>query len=378
MSTNGLFDLSSTTGPAGYETDREKWDAILLRDFAANDSFYYAVKTTRVYCRPTCPSRIPLRTNVTFYTSREDAERNGYRPCKRCQPNGLSLVEEYAAMIEKACRTIENADVPLSLDQLARSAGMSKFHFQKIFTSIAGVSPKMYASVHRAQTVRRHLSQSNSISDAIYESGYQSDGRFYAESTRVLGMEPSAFRKGGSGAKIQFAVGECKLGSILVASTQRGVCTIALGDDPDLLVQELQDRFSKADLVAGDDSYQTTVATVIRFVDNPRFGLNLPLDLQGTLFQQRVWQALMTIPAGQTATYAEIAAKIGKPNAVRAVAQGCAANTLAVAIPCHRVVRTDGSISGYRWGVERKRALLKHEKLALLIQEGSETPSETT
>ena len=264
--------------------------------------------------------------------------------------------------VAAACRAIEAADELPNLDCLAKAAGMSRFHFHRIFKRITGLTPKAYATAHRAERTRRELGKSKSVTEAIYNSGFNSNGRFYAKSAEILGMTPKKFQAGGPGETIRFAVGQCKLGSILVASSARGVCAISLGDDPDALVRDLQDRFPKADLVAGARDFDRVVARVVGLVEAPGTGVNLPLDLRGTVFQRRVWQALAKIPTGTTTSYGEIARSIGAPKAVRAVAGACAANAIAVAIPCHRVVRSDGSISGYRWGVDRKRTLLKWEK----------------
>lgn len=244
---------------------------------------------------------------------------------------------------------------------MAGAAGMSRFHFQRVFKNIVGLTPKAYAKAHLAAQVREALPKGNSVTEAIYEAGYNSNGRFYAESSQMLGMKPKTFRAGGPGEVIRFAVAECSLGSILVASSEKGVCCILMGDDPDVLSRDLQDRFPKAQLIGSDAAYERVVAQVVGFVEAPKLGLNLPLDVRGTAFQQRVWNALCKIPAGGTSTYSQIADSIGSPKAVRAVAGACAANAIAVAIPCHRVVRTDGSLSGYRWGVERKRTLLERE-----------------
>ena len=248
-----------------------------------------------------------------------------------------------------------------SLDALAATAGLSRFHFHRLFKAITGLTPRAYADAQRASRVRRELRQSATVTQAIYEAGFNSNGRFYASAPKVLGMTPTDFRAGGAGASIRFALGECSLGSILVAASDKGVCAILLGDDPDALARDLQDRFPRATLSGGDAGFEAWVARVVGFVEAPRLGLDLPLDVRGTAFQQRVWRALSNIPAGSTASYAAIAQQIGAPRALRAVAQACAANPLAVAIPCHRVVRSDGALSGYRWGVERKRALLDRE-----------------
>jgi AraC family transcriptional regulator of adaptative response/methylated-DNA-[protein]-cysteine methyltransferase len=317
-----------------------------------------------VYCRPSCAARPARRENVAFHAGAAQAEAAGFRPCKRCKPDQPPMAERQAAMVAQACRTIETAEEAPDLETLAAQAGVSPFHFHRVFKSVAGVTPKAYADAHRAGRVREALATSGTVTEAIYDAGFNSNGRFYAKSAQVLGMTPTRFRAGGEAAVIRFAIGECSLGSILVAATDKGVCAILLGDDPEVLVRDLQDRFSRAELVGADAEFETLVAQVVGFVEQPGLGLDLPLDVRGTAFQQRVWQALRDIPAGETAGYAQIAEKIGSPKAVRAVAQACAANALAVAIPCHRVVRTDGALSGYRWGVERKRALLEREAAA--------------
>jgi AraC family transcriptional regulator of adaptative response/methylated-DNA-[protein]-cysteine methyltransferase len=248
-----------------------------------------------------------------------------------------------------------------TLQQLALHAGLSAYHLHRVFRSVTGVTPKAYAAAHRARRMRHALDRGDTVTQAIYDAGYNSSGRFYEESNRVLGMTPTAYRAGGADTAIRFAVGECSLGSILVAQSDRGVCAILLGDDPDVLAQDLQQRFPQATLIGGDAAFERLVAQVVGFVEAPALGLDLPLDVRGTAFQQRVWRALRDIPPGQTASYAEIAQRIGAPKSVRAVAQACGANALAVAIPCHRVVRHDGALSGYRWGVQRKHALLERE-----------------
>lgn len=347
--------------PHPFDSDDARWQAVTRRNPAAEGAFWYSVQTTGVYCRPTCPARLPRREHVRFHESREAAERAGFRPCKRCRPDRQALAALRAAAVAAACRLIEQAETPPALDELARTAGLSRFHFHRVFKTVTGVTPRQYAAAHRARQLRQTLPRSGSVTEAIYDAGFNSSARFYAQSAAVLGMEPARFRAGGSGMTIRFAVGDCSLGAILVAATEVGVCAILLGDDPAALVRDLQDQFPRATLIGGDARFERRVAQVVGFVEAPALGLDLPLDVRGTAFQQRVWQALRDIPAGSTATYAQIAARIGAPKAVRAVAQACAANAIAVAIPCHRVVRSDGALSGYRWGVERKRRLLERE-----------------
>ena len=350
--------------PPSFATDDARWQAVKRRDGTADGVFYYSVLTTGVYCRPSCASRLARRDNVAFHATCQAAEAAGFRPCKRCRPDEASIAERHAAVVADACRVIEEAEDPPDLDALARAVGMSRFHFHRVFKAVTGVTPKAYADAHRAERLRDELAQCATVTEAIYGAGFNSPGRFYAASPDLLGMTPTEFRSGGNGTSIRFAVGACSLGSILVAATGKGVCAILLGDDPDVLVRDLQERFPKAHLIGADHEFERLVAAVVGFVEAPAQGLALPLDLRGTAFQQRVWQALRRIPSGSTASYAEIAQRIGRPKAVRAVAQACAANAIAVAIPCHRVVRTDGAPSGYRWGVDRKRALLEREKAA--------------
>jgi len=349
----------------GSASSDPRWAAVAARDRQADGAFVYSVRTTGVYCRPSCAARRPNPRNVRFHASAAEAERAGFRPCRRCRPDRPAHEHRYAPAIAHACRTIEAAGEAPRLQALARQAGLSPYHFHRVFRAVTGVTPRAYAAAHRAGRARRELADGRkSVTEAIYDAGFNSGGHFYAQAPRVLGMTPTAFRAGGADVEIRFAVGECSLGSILVAQSARGVCAILLGDDPDALVRQLQDRFPRAALVGGDAGFERTVARVVGFVDAPGAALDLPLDVRGTAFQQRVWEALARIPAGTTASYAEVAARIGAPGSARAVAQACRANPLAVAIPCHRVVRTDGSVSGYRWGVERKQRLLEAEARA--------------
>jgi AraC family transcriptional regulator of adaptative response/methylated-DNA-[protein]-cysteine methyltransferase len=344
-----------------FDTDSDRWQAVVQRQRAADGAFVYSVKTTGVYCRPSCVARLARRENVRFYDSPEDAERGGFRACKRCRPNQFQTSQSHGAAIAKACRLIEGAAQPPSLESLARSVGLSPSHFHRVFRACTGVTPKAYSDAVRTNRIRERLANGKSVTAAAYAAGFQSSSRFYSASLKILGMTPNQFRAGGRGEKIRFAVGQCSLGAILVAATDKGICAIALGDDPSALVNDLQDRFSHSELVGGDTKFDKLVAQVVGFVERPTTDCKLPLDVQGTAFQQRVWQLLCKIPCGKTATYAQIARQLGRPSAVRAVASAIAANPIAVAIPCHRVIRTSGALAGYRWGIDRKTALLRLE-----------------
>ncbi len=346
--------------PAANDGD-PRWASIRARDAGADGQFYYAVTTTGVYCRPSCGARTPRPDNVRFFATTAAAEQAGFRACKRCKPEQAPLAVRHAELVAGLCRQIEAAEAPPNLEELAKAAGISPFHLHRIFKAATGLTPKAYADARRASRVREALADGSSVTEAIYEAGYNASARFYEKSPQLLGMAPRRYRAGGEDMTIRFAIGQCSLGAILVAASRQGVCAIALGDDPEQLVRDLQERFAKAELVGGDAEFEHWVARVVGLVEAPQFGFDLPLDIRGTAFQQRVWQALLEIAPGTTLCYTEIAERIGAPRAVRAVASACAANPLAVAIPCHRVVRQDGGLAGYRWGIERKRALLERE-----------------
>ena len=344
-----------------YDTDEARWAAVQRREHDADGQFYYSVRSTGIYCRPSCPSRGALRANVAFHASCAAAEAAGFRACQRCQPALAPLAERQAQAVARACRIIDEAEQAPDLDSLAQAVGMSRFHFHRIFKAHTGITPKAYASARRTARLQQGLGVAPSITDALYDAGFGSSGRFYAASAGALGMTPGRYRAGGQGETIRFAVGACSLGAILVAATASGICAILIGDEPEPLLRDLQERFPQADLVGAEPGFEQTVAQVVGLVEAPRLGLDLPLDVRGTAFQRRVWEALRAVPAGSTVSYTELAARIGLPTGARAVAGACAANPVAVAIPCHRVVRTDGALSGYRWGVERKRTLLDRE-----------------
>jgi AraC family transcriptional regulator of adaptative response/methylated-DNA-[protein]-cysteine methyltransferase len=356
-----MMKITDTLEMSNTEQD-PRWALVASRDRRADGDFVYAVRTTGVFCRPSCPSRLAKPQNVTLFTTCAEAHQAGYRACQRCKPEQPGLQAEHAAIVAETCRFIEAAEEVPSLERLAAKAGMSSSHFHRLFKAATGLTPKAYAQAQRAKRVRDELANHDaSVTSAIYGAGFNSNGRFYESVGDMLGMTPSDYRSGGANADIHFAVGECSLGSILVARSERGVCAILLGGEPDELARDLQDRFPQARLIGGDAGFETLVAQVVGFVEAPALGLDLPLDVRGTAFQQRVWQVLRQVPPGSTVSYAEVARRIGAPGSARAVAQACGANALAVAIPCHRVVRNDGALSGYRWGVERKQALLRKE-----------------
>jgi AraC family transcriptional regulator of adaptative response/methylated-DNA-[protein]-cysteine methyltransferase len=338
------------------------WRALVERDSAFDGRFYYSVKTTGVYCMPSCAAREPRPENVAFFETREEAENAGYRACKRCHPDLSSSERGYVSKVAEICRMIEGSgDVP-RLDALAKEAGLSVSRFHRIFKEIVGVTASVYAKACRANRMQVHLGRGEtSVSEAIYDAGFNSGSRFYESSNAMLGMTASSYKSGGENVEIRFATGECFLGKILVAASLKGICAIFLGDDPEILERDLRTRFPKALVVTGDADFEQTITKVTAFIEAPAKGLDLPLDIQGTAFQQRVWQALREIPIGTRLSYQQVAEKIGDPHSVRAVAKACASNSIAIAIPCHRVVRKDGDISGYRWGVGRKRKLLERE-----------------
>ncbi|WP_130903399.1 bifunctional DNA-binding transcriptional regulator/O6-methylguanine-DNA methyltransferase Ada [Pseudomonas sp. Sample_22] len=352
--------MTSQSKKISTEND-PRWAAVVARDPQADGQFVYAVKTTGIYCNPSSLARLPKPQNVEFFDTPELAQAAGYRPSKRAAKDQSDIAAQHAATVAAACRQIENAETLLALGELADVAGLSSFHFHRVFKAVTGLTPKGYAAAHRSRRVRERLADGNSVTEALYDAGFNSNSRFYEAADQLLGMKPAEYRAAGHNNDIRFAVGQCSLGAILVAQSERGVCAILLGDDPHQLVCDLQDKFRRANLIGADQDFERLIAQVVGFIETPALGLDLPLDVRGTAFQERVWQALRDIPVGSTASYAEIAQCIGAPKAVRAVAQACGANSLAVAIPCHRVVRSDGNLSGYRWGVERKRQLLERE-----------------
>ncbi len=344
-----------------YDTDNKRWDAICRRDVGADSEFWYGVITTGVYCYPSCPSRTSLRENTRFYTTREAAVRDGLRPCKRCQSDKPPLVKRQQASVEHACQLIDQSNGVLKVEQLANDLGISRFHLQKLFKQFLGLSPKQYMNAARARRVNEHLSSNMSVTQAVVSAGYDSLSAFYSEGVNRMGMTASSYKRHGKGLNIIYAYGNTSFGRIIVASTNKGICSVLFGDSQRALFEDLQERFSQATFTKDSDGLHAVVEAVTTLIENPTQAINLPLDIQGTAFQARVWKALCDIAPGTTSSYSEVARSIGEPTASRAVAQACAANPAAVLIPCHRVVSTSGAVSGYRWGVKRKEALIKRE-----------------
>ena len=345
-----------------YDSDERRWKAIVNREQDNDCLFYYGVKTTGIFCRPGCSSRLPNRENVEFFKSCEEAEAGGYRPCMRCNPNSHSKKEEIERIIIRACRTIEQSETPIQLKHLAEGVGMSAYHFHRLFKKIVGITPKQYSSSHQASRFQESLKSSKSITDAIYNAGFGSSSGVYTKERDHLAMKPSEYRAGGAGVTILYGITKCELGWLIVAATPRGICAIEFGDNPAELPGQVQSRFPKADMQQAGSGFVALIGEVVEFIKSPHMECNIPLDIQGTAFQQQVWKVLRQIKPGETLSYTEVAERIGKPNAVRAVATACASNSLAVIIPCHRVISKDGKISGYRWGVERKKKLLEKER----------------
>ncbi|HVA62621.1 MAG TPA: bifunctional DNA-binding transcriptional regulator/O6-methylguanine-DNA methyltransferase Ada [Terriglobales bacterium] len=338
-----------------------RWAAVVAHDPRADGRFCYSVATTGVYCRPSCGARRARPENVRFHVSAAAAEAAGFRPCLRCQPQCPAPPARHTVAIAAACRTLSQAEAPPALAELAANAGLSPFHFQRLFKQATGLTPRQFAAAQRDQRVREALRAGTGVTEAIYAAGYNSSGHFYATAQQALGMVPSRLRAGGERATLRYAVGAGSLGAVLVARSQRGVCAVFLGDDPAALARQLREQFPRAQLLPAGSGFARLVARVVALVEDPAAKLALPLDLQGTAFQLRVWRALRALPPGATLSYAALARRLGRPTAARAVAGACAANPLAVAVPCHRVVASDGALAGYRWGLARKQALLQRE-----------------
>lgn len=356
-----MLQTMAKPGPL-IDTDDACWAAVLRRDAGADGRFFTCVKTTGIYCRPSCGAKRPKRENVFFVATRAEAEAAGFRPCKRCRPEEAARPDARSEVVANACRMIEAAEEPPSLERLADAVGLSPFHFHRLFKQATGLTPKGYADAARARRLREGLPESQSVTGALYDAGFGSASRFYAKAEGMLGMEPGRYRRGGAGEVIRHAIVPCSLGWLSVAATQKGICSMMLDDAPEPLEAELRQRFPLAEIVAGDADFAALVAQAVRLVEEPGSNIQLPLDVRGTALQQKVWASLREIPPGETLSYTQLAEKVGAPKAVRAVASACAKNTVAVAIPCHRVVRGTGALAGYRWGLARKQALLERER----------------
>jgi AraC family transcriptional regulator, regulatory protein of adaptative response / methylated-DNA-[protein]-cysteine methyltransferase len=359
MLNNGSGTLAESHSVPRFTTDQARYEAIRQRDVRADDVFLYSVATTGVYCRPSCGARLARPENVAFHTSPEQAERAGFRACKRCKPREPSRAVRQARLIAMLRALLESPGADVSLAALAERAQLSPFHLQRLFKQHVGMSPREYAAAHRLRHAEHALRRGSEVTRALYDAGYSSSGRFH-EASGALGMKASSLRRGGAGARIAYAVRACTLGQVLLAESERGVCAIAFGDDRDALVQELQQRFPRAELRAAP--LDALAARVVPAIDCANFPADLPLDLIGTAFQQRVWRELTKIPRGQTRSYAQLAEAVGAPRAVRAVGTACAQNPVAGLVPCHRVLRGDGQLGGYRWGIARKQELLERER----------------
>lgn len=346
----------------GKNLDQVRWQRVLEKDTGEDATFYYAVMTTGVYCRPGCKARTPRRHNVEFFDSAEDAEQHGYRPCKKCSPGRVTNEEIIREKIVQACRYIERTSGAIALKDLAAQIGMSPYHFHRCFKKAIGITPHQYYLKQRADRLKQSLAINETVAEAAFSAGFESLSGAYNNRIDQLGMPPGTYRDGGQDIKIIFEIARCSLGFVLVALTSRGICAVELGDDPVEMAGEFKKRFPQSKMEKGDETFQRMIEAVVKGVENPEILPDLPIDIQGTAFQHKVWNALRSIEPGKTCSYSEVAEMIGKPMAVRAVANACAANKIAVLIPCHRVLTKNDKISGYRWGKERKEELLKREK----------------
>jgi AraC family transcriptional regulator of adaptative response/methylated-DNA-[protein]-cysteine methyltransferase len=338
------------------------WRATLARDRRADGAFVLAVRSTRIYCRPSCPARRPLRRNVTFFRTREEAEKQGYRPCLRCKPNEIAAS---VALVQRAAGQLARSDEEaVRLGPLAQDLGITEATLRRAFLQVTGLTPWQLAEALRVQRFKKMLRAGSKITDALYETGYGSSSRVYERSNAQLGMTPATYQKGGKGMKIGYTIAKSPLGKVLVAATERGVSAVYLGDRDAELVAELRAEYPQAEIASAPDVYQRWVREIVQRTEGKQPQVDLPLDLQATAFQRRVWQELQRIPRGATRTYAQVARALGNPKAIRAVARACATNPVSIVVPCHRVIRTDGNLAGYRWGLSRKEQLLERERSA--------------
>lgn len=347
-----------------FQSDDARWKAVMERNAHADGTFFYAVGTTGVFCRPSCTARRPLRKNVSFYGSKAEAKLAGFRPCKRCKPDSTPTHQRRKEAMVETCRLIERAEREPTLAELAGAVGLSPYHFNRVFKSIVGVTPKQYAIAHRSRIAAKQLKTSKDVTTAIYASGYGASSRFYESTRGRHGMTATSLRQGGAGISIRYAFRESSLGLVVVAATEKGICAVLFGASPAELTEDLHGRFPRADFElahAGSD-FEEWVERTVDYVEGQTARFDIPLDVRGTAFQELVWRVLRDVPAGQTVSYADVARRIGRPTSARAVGRACAANPVAVVVPCHRVVRSDGSLSHYRWGADRKARLLQRER----------------
>jgi len=343
----------------------EFWTAVLSKDRSFDGQFVFAVSSTHIYCRPSCPSRRPKRENVSFFALPAAAENAGFRACRRCHPGDVQTKDPQIEMVQRVCRLIENSEgQPVTLDSLSEQVGVSSFHLQRTFKRIMGMSPSDYAETRRVNKFKQGVQAGEKITNAIYDAGFGSSSRLYELASSQLGMTPATYGKGGRGAVIRYAIADSSLGRLLVASTDKGVCSVRLGDSDDALTTELKLEFSAAEILLDESRLRPALTAVLDHLNDRTPRIDLPLDIRATAFQRQVWEQLQKIPAGETYSYSQVAKGIGQEKAVRAVARACATNPVALVIPCHRVIREDRSLGGYRWGLDRKKKLLEREARA--------------
>ena len=338
---------------------QNKWQQVIARDARQDGRFVFAVRTTGIYCRPSCPSRRPRRDSVEFFPTPNEAERAGYRACLRCKPTEISSQAQYVA---RARQILDNAEGVVTLPQLSKRVGLSPFHLQRLFKRATGLSPREYQSARRIQHVKHGLRKGDDVTTALYDAGFGSSSRLYEKAPQQLGMTPGAYKRGGAGTKIVFAIAPSPLGRLLVAATDRGLCAVRFGESAGDLERALRTEFHAAELHRDDAGMRHYVDPLLAVIRGENTIVDLPLDVRATAFQMKVWEKLRQIPRGETRSYSDVAREVGNPSAVRAVARACASNPVALAVPCHRVVSAGGDLAGYRWGVERKKKLLERER----------------
>ncbi len=344
-------------------TDEVWWQASVDRDERFRNLFVLAVRTTGIYCRSTCPARRPKRENVSFFATPEDAKRAGFRACKRCKPDEIDAGDPAVGLARQVCQYIDaHVEEPVTLAELGEALDVSPFHLQRTFKRVTGISPNEYLRARRLAALKGGLQDGDSVASSLYGAGYGSSSRVYEQASAALGMTPATFRRGGAGMQIGYEIAECPLGRLLVAATERGVCAVYLGDADPELTAILRSEFPKAEIGEGGHGMTSTVATILAHLEGEQPNIDLPLDVQATAFQRRVWDELRRIPYGEQRTYGEIAKALGRPKSARAVGRACASNPASIIIPCHRAVGSNGSLTGYRWGIERKRKLLDRER----------------